>query len=88
MAIVKKMNNDFIDLISDYLFATISIAGAVVGIDSIPDNQTIIQVITSTSAESSIDVTQKIMTIASLTISSIAGLIPIIKTIRRNKNEK
>ena len=79
------MNSNIIDLLYDYFFAVISITGAMIGIDSIPENQTIIQVITSTSAESGVDVTQKVMTILSLLISSIAGLIPIIKTLKRNK---
>lgn len=88
MAYSAKMGDNFIDLLSDYLFACISIVGMVVGIDSIPANQTIIQIVTSDTASSGIDVTQKIMTIGSLFISTIAGLIPIIKSIksyRRNK---
>ena len=80
-----KMGDHIIDLLVDYFFAIISIAGAMVGMDSIPDNQTIIQVVTSSSAETGVDVTQKIMTIVSLLISSIAGLVPIIKTFKRNK---
>jgi hypothetical protein len=79
------MNSNIIDLLYDYFFAVISITGAMIGIDSIPENQTIIQVITSPSAESGVDVTQKVMTILSLLISSISGLIPIIKTFKRNK---
>lgn len=85
MGLIKKMDNQITDILTDYFFAIISIAGTVVGIDSIPDNQTIIQIITSTETESGVDITQKIMTILSLLISSVAGLIPIIKTIRRNK---
>ena len=85
MNIQRKMNSNIIDLLYDYFFAVISITGAMIGIDSIPENQTIIQVITSPSAESGVDVTQKVMTILSLLISSISGLIPIIKTFKRNK---
>jgi len=81
----KKMDSDFLDLATDYVFAFISIVGAYVGLDSIPDGQTLIQIVTTSGAESAVDVTQKIMTIFSLLISSVAGLIPIIKTIKRNK---
>lgn len=81
----NKMGDHIIDLLSDYLFAIISVTGALIGLDSIPENQTIIQVITSPSAETGVDVTQKVMTIISLLISSVAGLIPIIKTFKRNK---
>lgn len=81
----KKMDNNFLDLASDYVFAFISIVGTYIGLDSIPEGQTLIQIVTSSGSESAVDVTQKIMTILSLLISSIAGLIPIIKTVKRNK---
>lgn len=81
----KRMNEEFYDIIADFFFATISVGSMLIGLDSIPDNQTIIQIVTSPTTESGVDVTQKIMTIVSLIVSTTAGLIPIIKTIRRNK---
>lgn len=88
MALIKKMNDQIVDILSDYAFAIFSIVGTVIGLDSIPEGQTIIQIVTSDSASSGIDVTQQIMTIATLFVSFVAGLIPIIKTIKSVKRNK
>jgi len=74
------MNDSFIDLISDYVFAVISFCAMMVGLDSIPEGVTVVKFVTEAPKVEMVDVTQKWFTIASLAISCVAGLIPIIKT--------
>jgi hypothetical protein len=84
----KKMENNFlIDLISDCLFVFVGFAGSYIGLDSLPENETLVQAITTIPQTSTIDVLIKIFTMFSLLVSSVAGFIPIIKFIKRNKNK-
>ena len=81
-------NNFFADVVSDFILVFISFAGTYIGLDSLPEKETLIQIINSPGAsESTVDSIQKIMTIFSLLVSTIAGLIPIIKFINRRKNK-
>lgn len=84
----EKMDNSFYNVVGDYIFVFISFAGTYIGIDSLPENQTLIQSISTVQNISTVDIVQKIMTILSLCVSSVAGFIPIIKFINRNKNKK
>ena len=83
----NKMNEGITDLLTDYIFAGISIAGTIIGLDSIPEISQVFHINIASADVSTIDVSQKIMTIASLFVSMVAGLIPIIKTIKRNKKD-
>ena len=81
-------NNFFADVVSDFILVFISFAGTYIGLDSLPEKETLIQIINSPGAsETTVDSIQKIMTIFSLLVSTIAGLIPIIKFINRRKNK-
>lgn len=84
----KRMENNFlIDVVGDFVLVFISITGTLLGLDSLPEQQTLIQIINTTEPGTSIDSIQKIMTIFSLCISTIAGFIPIIKFCKRNKKQ-
>jgi len=81
-------NNFFADVVSDFILVFISFAGTYIGLDSLPEKETLIQIINSPgTSETTVDSIQKIMTIFSLLVSTIAGLIPIIKFINRRKNK-
>ena len=84
----RRMENNFlIDVVGDFILVFISITGTFIGLDSLPQEETLIQIINTTEATTTIDSIQKIMTIFSLCISTIAGFIPIIKFCKRNKNK-
>ena len=81
-------NNFFADVVSDFILVFISFAGTYIGLDSLPEQETLIQIInTPVTNGTTVDSIQKIMTIFSLLISTIAGLIPIIKFCNRKKNK-
>ena len=57
----KKMENNFlIDLISDCLFVFVGFAGSFIGLDSLPENETLVQAIATIPQTSTIDVLIKI----------------------------
>lgn len=81
-------NNFFGDVVGDFILVFISFAGTFIGLDSLPEQETLIQIINSSdSSATTVDSIQKIMTIFSLLISTIAGCIPIIKFCNRKKNK-
>ena len=82
----RKMEENFlIDVVSDFILVFISITGTLIGFDSLPQQETIIATISTVDSVSVLDVIQKVLTIFSLIISSVAGFIPIIKFVNRNK---
>lgn len=82
----EKMEENFlIDVVSDFILVFISITGTFIGFDSLPQQETLIATISTINSVSFLDVIIKIMTIFSLIISSVAGVIPIIKFLNRNK---
>ena len=82
----RKMEENFlIDVVSDFILVFISITGTLIGFDSLPQQETIIATISTVDSVSVLDVVQKVLTIFSLIISSVAGFIPIIKFVNRNK---
>tara|TARA_R100001463_G_scaffold136120_1_gene200760 strand:+ start:373 stop:642 length:270 start_codon:yes stop_codon:yes gene_type:complete len=84
----RMENNFLIDVVGDFVLVFISITGTLLGLDSLPQQETLIQIINSPNqTATSIDSIQKIMTIFSLCISTVAGFIPIIKFCKRNKNK-
>ena len=81
-------NNFLIDVVGDFILVFISVTGTLIGLDSLPQQETLIQIINSPDqAQTTVDSIQKIMTIFSLCISTIAGFIPIIKFFKRNKKQ-
>lgn len=85
MKAIRSMKDIIFEFFIDYVCPIISLGGMYVGLDSLTTDHTIIHVFTSPSAETGVEITEKILTIASLIISIIAGLIPISKHIKRNK---
>ena len=83
----EKMENSLWNVFGDYILVVISFAGTYIGIDSLPENETLIQSISTVQNISTVDIVQKIMTILSLCVSSVAGFIPIIKFINRKKKK-
>lgn len=83
----EKMENSLWNVFGDYILVVISFTGTFIGIDSLPENETLIQSISTVQNISTVDIVQKIMTILSLCVSSVAGLIPIIKFINRKKKK-
>jgi len=84
----KRMENNFlIDVVGDFILVFIGFTGTFIGLDSLPQQETLIQIINSTDSGTTVDSIQKIMTIFSLVVSTIAGFIPIIKFCKRNKNK-
>lgn len=81
------MENSLWNVFGDYILVVISFAGTYIGIDSLPENETLIQSISTVQNISTVDIVQKIMTILSLCVSSVAGFIPIIKFINRKKKK-
>ena len=82
----EKMEENFlIDVVSDFILVFISITGTFIGFDSLPEQETIMATISTVDSVSVLDVVQKVLTIFSLIISSVAGFIPIIKFVNRNK---
>ena len=82
----RKMEENFlIDVVGDFILVFISITGTLIGFDSLPQQETIIATISTVDSVSVLDVIQKVLTIFSLIISSVAGFIPIIKFVNRNK---
>ncbi len=77
--------NFLIDVVGDFILVFISITGTLIGFDSLPQQETIIATISTVDSVSVLDVVQKVLTIFSLIISSVAGFIPIIKFVNRNK---
>lgn len=81
-------NNFFADVVGDFILVFISFTGTYIGLDSLPEQETLIQIInTPVTNGTTVDSIQKIMTIFSLLISTIAGLIPIIKFCNRKKSK-
>jgi len=84
----RKMENNFlVDVVGDYILVFIGFTGGFIGLDSLPQGETIIQAVNTVNTESTIDIVTKVLTLFSLCISSVAGFIPIIKFIKRNKNK-
>lgn len=77
-----KMDNGFLDFISDLGFTLISGVFLMLGLDSIPGGQPIIKVIMSPTAESGLDVTNKLMLLLSTIIACLSGGITIYKAIK------
>jgi len=83
----EKMENSLWNVFGDYILVVISFTGTYIGIDSLPENETLIQSISTVQNISTVDIVQKILTILSLCVSSVAGFIPIIKFINRKKKK-
>ena len=84
----KRMENNFlIDVVGDFILVFISFTGTIIGLDSLPQQETLIQIVNTTETATTIDSIQKLMTIFSLIVSTIAGFIPILKFCKRNKKQ-
>jgi len=75
---VIKMEN-LTDILTDLVLTLISGSFVLLGLDSIPGDQTLVKVVLSPAAETGLDLTNKFMLLISTVIASLSGGITIYK---------
>lgn len=73
-----KMEN-LTDILTDFILTVVSGSFVLLGLDSLPGDQTLIKVVLSPAAETGLDITNKLMLLFSTFIASLSGGITIYK---------
>ena len=73
---------NFTDILTDLFLTLVSGSAVLIGLDSIPGDQTLITVVLSPAAETGLDVTNKFMLLFSTVIASVSGGITVYKAIK------